>query len=205
MPKRYWRNLPEAALIPELLAQAPDAHARRCWRRRPRAVAQADPGRSRRGGAARCTPARSRELRAAGGRLRRAARCTGHATQTVFGEGPADAPDHAGRRAAGRPGGPRRAALRRPGRPAARPGAGGGRHRAPAGLRHQRGQALQVRAARQAAHPQDARPATRSSLPLVARPRARAGPAAPHRGARRHRRARRSPAAPSRCCASAAG
>lgn len=66
MPKKYWRNLPEAALIPELVASA---------------------------------EARTQSMLAAGTleSLRDAARtCTrcplhGPATQTVFGEGPADA------------------------------------------------------------------------------------------------------------------
>ena len=46
------------------------------------------------------------------------------ATQTVFGEGPLDARHHVRRRAARRPGGSRRPPVRRPGRPAVRPGAG---------------------------------------------------------------------------------
>ena len=51
------------------------------------------------------------------------------ATQTVFGEGPPDAPADVGRRAARRPGGSRGPALRRSRRAAARPRAGGSRHR----------------------------------------------------------------------------
>ncbi|BDG72099.1 UdgX family uracil-DNA binding protein [Roseomonas fluvialis] len=89
MPKKYWRNLPEAALIPELLAQAParvaamaaqaalppPAHHARIQARR-RAVE---------------APAATTDSLAA---LREAARgCTRcalhcHATQAVFGEGP---------------------------------------------------------------------------------------------------------------------
>ena len=64
-------------------------------------------------------------------------------------------------------------------------------------LRHQRGEALQARAARQAAHPQDARRRRGRRLPLVAGQRARAGPAEADRGAGRHRRAGAAGQAPS--------
>lgn len=69
MPKKYWANLPEAALIPELVREAPA-----------RVEAMIAAGRAP-------TLARLRET---------AATCTlcplhGPATQTVFGEGPADA------------------------------------------------------------------------------------------------------------------
>ena len=88
MPKKYWRNLPEAALIPDLIAKAPA-----------RVAAMADQ-------AMRAPPAFHARLQARGveeedavapdtlAALREAARgCTrcplhGHATQTVFGEGP---------------------------------------------------------------------------------------------------------------------
>lgn len=85
MPKHYWKNLPEATLIPGLIQQAParvDAMVERNRARLPVAwePRQADP------------PAGAgwEALRAA------AAQCTAcplhqHATQTVFGEGPRDA------------------------------------------------------------------------------------------------------------------
>ena len=60
------------------------------------------------------------------------------------------------RRAARRPGGPRRPPFVGPAGAAARRGARGGRDRPLARLRHERGQALQVEGARQAAHPRQA-------------------------------------------------
>ena len=57
------------------------------------------------------------------------------------------------RRAAGRPGGPCGQAVRRSGRAGVRQGARQGRDRPAAGLCDERGQALQIRAARQEAHP----------------------------------------------------
>src|SRR6266536_5045783 len=56
----------------------------------------------------------------------------------------------AGRRAAGNRRGHRRQAVRRTGRPYAGPGPGGRGTRPQQGVRHQRGEAFQVRAARQA-------------------------------------------------------
>ena len=79
MPKKYWRNLPEAALIPDLVA---GAQARE-------AAMIATPPKS---------PARASNAIAAWTRLREEAmgctRCPLYrdATQTVFGEGPIDAP-----------------------------------------------------------------------------------------------------------------
>ena len=61
------------------------------------------------------------------------------------------------RRAAGRPGGSGRHAVRRPGRPGVRPRHRRGRNRPGRGLRHQCSEAFQVRAARQAPHPSEAR------------------------------------------------
>ena len=61
------------------------------------------------------------------------------------------------RRAARRPGGYRRQAFRRAGRQGVRRDTGRGRNRSAQGLRHQCGQAFQVRAARQAPHPCQAR------------------------------------------------
>ena len=92
----------------------------------------------------------------------------------------------AGGRAAGRPGGPGRAAIRRAGRARARRGAGAGRRDAGRGLRHQRSQALQVRAGLgQAAAAQDAGRRRGRRVPLVARRRAAPGAAEGGRGAGR--------------------
>ncbi len=98
MPKKYWKNLPEAALIPELIAGAAG---------RARAMIENVPSTSRHPGERRDP---SPELREMGLDVRRddgvggkiaalraeAATCTrcplyGPATQTVFGEGPPDA------------------------------------------------------------------------------------------------------------------
>ena len=96
------------------------------------------------------------------------------ATQTVFGEGPAERailfvgeqPGDQEDLRAGRSSG-------RPGSCSTRAGRGG--HRPAAGLRHQRGQALQVRAARQAAHPPEARLQGGAGLQALADWRARRG------------------------------
>ena len=76
------------------------------------------------------------------------------------------------RRAAGRPGGRDRPSVCRAGRPDHGSRDGGGRHRPAHRLHHQCGEALQVRTARQAAHPQDARGPRDPGLPLLARCRA---------------------------------
>ena len=108
-------------------------------------------------------------------------------TQTVFGEGPLDATimfvgeqpgdqeDLAGRPFVGPAGQVFDEALEKAGIAAL------GR------LRHQCGQAFQVRAARQEAHPQQARRRRDRGLPLVDRAGARADPPAGHRRARRDR------------------
>ena len=89
-----------------------------------------------------------------------------------------------GRRAAGRSRRPGRTPLRRAGRQGARPSAGGGGNRARRDLHHQRGEALQERAARQATPAQETRHQRDRRLPLVARQRARADPARRGCGAR---------------------
>lgn len=89
MPKKYWRNLPEAALIPDLIAgaQAREAAMIATPPTPPRQPARPTPA-----------PAAPRNSDAAIAALRDAARgctrCPLHrdATQTVFGEGPDDAP-----------------------------------------------------------------------------------------------------------------
>jgi DNA polymerase len=79
MPKKYWRNLPEAALIPDLIAGAQAREA---------AMIATAP----------MPPKRPTNIAAAWAAVRDEAmactRCTlhQHATQTVFGEGPLDAP-----------------------------------------------------------------------------------------------------------------
>ena len=87
MPVRFWKNLPEAAAIPELLAQAPQ--------RQGRMVEAGGVDRTRRRGLA-----VEREPATVGASLEalalQAARCrdcpgADAATQTVFGDGPADA------------------------------------------------------------------------------------------------------------------
>ena len=93
MPVRFWKNLPEAAAVPELLAQAPE--------RGRRMVADGGAARSRRRGlAVAALDAQADGVALPGDSLeplaRRAARCrdcpgADAATQTVFGEGPSDA------------------------------------------------------------------------------------------------------------------
>ncbi|MFB0873796.1 MULTISPECIES: UdgX family uracil-DNA binding protein [unclassified Sphingobium] len=79
MPKKYWRNLPEAALIPDLIAGAQAREA---------AMIATAPTPPRRQGNAATVWAGIRDAAMA------CTRCPLHqdATQTVFGEGPLDAP-----------------------------------------------------------------------------------------------------------------
>ena len=90
MPKKYWRNLPEAALIPDMVAGA-QAREAAMIASAPRAPAQPGDGKAGKAGAG----GNSRTVWAA---VREEAmgctRCPLHqgATQTVFGEGPLDAP-----------------------------------------------------------------------------------------------------------------
>ncbi|MCU0910777.1 MAG: UdgX family uracil-DNA binding protein [Rhodobacteraceae bacterium] len=92
MPKKYWRNLPEASLIPSLIRQAPMRAAAM------QAAAPTEPP-ARRAMVARAMTAREAampETGTLGAARAEAAACTrcplhGPATQTVFGEGPADA------------------------------------------------------------------------------------------------------------------
>ncbi len=156
MPKKYWRNMPETALIGELLAGAQAREAAM--------IERSD-----------AMPKQPSNLAASWKSLREeAARCTRCdlykcATQTVFGEGPlnadiifvgeqpGDQEDLAGKPFVGPAGQLFDAALEEAGIDRA------------ADLRHQRGQAFQVRSARQAAHPQQARRWRNRSLPLVDR------------------------------------
>ena len=113
MPKHYWRNMPETALIPDLVAAAP-ARVAACRR-----------SASRPAGAVRGTDREAHaqlpnakhafaQLRSDAELACSAARFHGPATQAVFGEGPADAQPRVCRRAAGRPGRFRGAPLCRP-------------------------------------------------------------------------------------------
>jgi DNA polymerase len=87
MPKKYWRNLPEAPLIPEMLASA---------RQRTERMIEAVPlaPRIAPGWAPRMAPASADSLEALGAEAAACRRCPlcKPATQTVFGDGPADAP-----------------------------------------------------------------------------------------------------------------
>ena len=88
MPKRYWKNLPEAAIIPDLLADAG---------RRAGAMVAAAPTAPRRAAmvhAAAVPMAAAGTIAALREEARGCERCPlfGPATQTVFGEGPPDAP-----------------------------------------------------------------------------------------------------------------
>ena len=87
MPVRYWKNLPEAALIPDLLAEA--------TQRADRMIASPPTTPRRASMPATCAPAHQPgSWSALNAEAHNCRRCTlfGHATQTVFGEGPADAP-----------------------------------------------------------------------------------------------------------------
>jgi probable DNA metabolism protein len=81
MPKRYWRNLPEAALIPALIEQA---------RERTHAMVEADPTQPRKRAPRRPDPVAEKENPDIGIALRACRRCElwRGATQAVRGEGP---------------------------------------------------------------------------------------------------------------------
>jgi DNA polymerase len=87
MPKKYWRNLPEAALIPDMLEEAGA---------RTRTMLTSDPSPPRRAPAfvpnapAPALPGSLQELRQSAATCQRCALFR-DATQTVFGEGPEDA------------------------------------------------------------------------------------------------------------------
>ena len=177
MPKKYWKNMPETALIGGLLAGAQAREAAMIeTSRQPGANAadrnaQGQSWEALRDEAAVCT------------------RCDLYkcATQTVFGEGPLDArilfvgeqpgdqEDLAGRPFVGPAGELFDAALEEAGIDRVDD------------LRHQRGQAFQVRPARQAAHPPEARHRRDRRLPLVDGAGARADPPAADRRAGRDR------------------
>ncbi|MGY4594065.1 putative DNA metabolism protein [Bradyrhizobium sp. GM22.5] len=145
MPKKYWRNLPEASIIKPLIEDAERMTGAMI------ANAATDPHKPQKRPEApmkRKTAADDLEA------LREAAHCRAchlykDATQTVFGEGPKSANIMLVGRTTRRQGRPRGPSLRRPGRPDARQGTAGGRRRPQEGLCHQRGETLQIRAARQ--------------------------------------------------------
>ena len=156
MPKKYWKNMPETALVAGLIAGAQNRESQMIDTARYRGRRQPRP---------RCRQRHSsRSMRCARRRLKAAQRCPlwKPATQTVFGEGPADAKLlFIGEQ----PGDQEDLA----GRPFVGPAGqlfdsrdGGGRSRSFARLRLQRGQAFQVRAARQAAYPFQAQRLARS-------------------------------------------
>ena len=172
MPKKYWRNMPETSLVQPLIASArarelemiDRAAAKSGLKNALEAEHRVEPGGN---------------LRASWDALIKEARgCNRcdlykHATQTVFGEGPWMR-DRIRWRAARRPGGLGRSPVRRACGPGVRRRARESRNCSLGRLRHQCGQALQVRAERQEAHPQQAGRGRDRGLPLVDRPGARA-------------------------------
>jgi probable DNA metabolism protein len=152
MPKKYWRNLPEAAVIQDLLAEA---------ERRTDAMIEAPPLAPRK--AKDWTPpepavAPSGTLASLKAEVSACRRCPlwKPATQSVFGEGAHDAPVVFVGEQPGDQERPRRQTVRRAGRPVVLSGACRSGHRAKPDLCHQRGEALQIRAARKASHSPEA-------------------------------------------------
>lgn len=90
MPRKYWRNLPEAALIPEMIAEAP----RRAREMALNAVSEPAPLASKIAGRRTAPPSGDPQTLAEARRqiqaCRRCRLCE-HATRAVFGEGPDDA------------------------------------------------------------------------------------------------------------------
>ena len=145
MPKKYWRNLPEASLIKPLIEDAERMTGAMI------ANAATEPHKPQKRPEAPMTrkPAADdlEALREEAAALPRLPALEGRDPDRVR-RRPEARHHHAGRRAARRQGRPRRPTLRRTGRPDARPRAGGGRRRSQQGLCHQRGETLQIRAAR---------------------------------------------------------
>ncbi|CAH0298408.1 UdgX family uracil-DNA binding protein [Roseomonas sp. CECT 9278] len=90
MPKKYWKNLPEAALIPQLVAQAPARVAAMAAQAALPPPAHHARIQARRQASALAAPPAPESLAAVREAARNCTRCALHctATQTVFGEGP---------------------------------------------------------------------------------------------------------------------
>jgi hypothetical protein len=171
MPKKYWKNMPETALVGELIAGA-QAREAGWWKRH---------------------EGRSATMRwRLGSGPREAMGCTRcHlykcGTQTVFGEGPLECQDHVRRRAAGRPGGSCRPPFVGPAgqlfdRALARRALTARKPTSPMPS------STSSSSARQEAHPPEAGSARNPGLPLVDRTGTHAYPPADNCRARRHRR-----------------
>ena len=192
MPKKYWRNMPETSLVQPLIAGARAREIEMIAKSRGEAAITAEGRKDALAAERQIEPGSN--LRASWEALFKEARgCTRcdlykYGTQTVFGEGPLDASimfvgeqpgdqeDLAGRPFVGPAGQIFDEALEKAGIPRAR------------GLRHQCGEALQVRATRQEAHPFEAERGGDRGLPLVDRPGTLADPPAGNRRSRGHRR-----------------
>ena len=149
MPAKYWKNLPEAALIPELTREAETRMKAMIDKRDSTAIAVKEVE----------APAHAEGGFTGLGPLYAALRAANdYSVRGLF--RPAGAGGRAGecfhdvrRRAARRPGGPSGPPVCRACRPDARPRLRRSVGRPGRGLCHQRGQALQIRPARQTAHP----------------------------------------------------
>ena len=165
MPVRYWKNMPETALIPGLIR---DAGARM------QAMVDAAPTVPRKAIPAPDLPARPAAATTAIGEVHagvagcRACPLWRPATQAVAGGRPRRRTRDADRRAARGPGRPRRPSLRGPGGAAAGSRAARGRHRSLCGVPHQHREALQVRSAWQAAAARACRCLRTGRLPALA-------------------------------------
>ena len=132
MPRKYWRNLPEAALIARLVRRRSRRPQQRMIEQRADGAAAArarasDPRRH----APTCPPRRTTAGRGPHASRHGAARCPLRSTRDPgrLRRRPDTRAGHVRRRAARRPGRPARPALRRPGRPAVRSRAGEAGHR----------------------------------------------------------------------------
>ena len=97
MPKKYWRNMPETALVPELIAGARAREVEMVERSKAHLSEAEEAGLERAEAAEERIAAGGNRLPVWEGLLEEAKRCTrcplhAPATQTVFGEGPLDAP-----------------------------------------------------------------------------------------------------------------
>ena len=127
-----------------------------------------------------------------------------NATQTVFGEGPADAHSGLRRRATGRSGRSRGTSFRRTRGQTARPRPRRCRRGPPESLRHQCGEAFQMGATRQTAPPPETQRARYCRVQTVARLGIARDPSRSNGPARQHRRPNRARPAGCASCAIAA-